>query len=177
VTGIEYVWISAVLLFGVVGLVRTYPRELGVTTMCVAALLLVLQFGDKALAFLQRQFAEDFTWLISRRFEAGFLLVIFLTVIFISYQGITLRFKGTPPQGPVTPVLGFLVGLLNGYFISGTVWAYMHRYGYPFGLSDGEQLSKFALRLVKSMPPELFGARPAYLLGLLLLLLILSVWQ
>jgi hypothetical protein len=176
-TGIEHIWIVVVLLFGVVGVVRTYPKELGVTTMCVAALLLLLQFGEKILSFLQGQFGEDLPWLLSRRFEAAFFVGIFLVVVFISYQGITLTFKGTPPKGALTPVLGILVGLLNGYFVAGTVWAYMHRYGYPFGLADGEQLSSLARRVIEYLPPKVFGAQPGYLLALLLVLLILSVWR
>jgi len=177
VTGIEYVWFVIVALFGIVGVVRTYPRELGVTTMCVAALLLLLQFGDKVLSLLQGSFSEELAWLQSPRFEAGLLIVIFLVVVFISYQGITLTFKGKPPRGPVSSTLGMIVGLLNGYVVGGTVWSYAHRYGYPFGLVDGERLSELARRIIEYLPPQLFEPQPGYLLGLLLLLLILSVWR
>jgi hypothetical protein len=177
VTGIEYVWIAIFLLFGVVGVIRKYPQELGVTTMCVAALLLLIQFGEKSLTLLQSRLAGDFPWLASPRFAAGTFIVVFLVVIFISYQGITLTFKGTPPKGLVTPLLGLVVGLLNGYLITGTLWFYVHRYGYPFGLVDEARLSDLAHRLIQYLPPQLFEQRPAYLLGLLLLLLILSVWR
>ena len=175
-TGIEYVWIVIVALFGIVGIVRTYPRELGVTTMCVAALLLLLQFGEKILSLLQGALATEAAWLVSPRFEAGFFVLVFLTVVFISYQGITLTFKGQPPKGPVSSILGLFVGLLNGYIVGGTVWSYMHRYGYPFGLIEGGRLSDLAKRIIEILPPQLFDAQPGYLLGLLLLLLILSVW-
>ncbi len=174
---IEYFWIVFVLLFGVVGIVRTYSRELGVTTMCVAALLLLLQFGDKILMVLQEHFADDFPWLISPRFAAGFYVVVFLIVVFMSYQGITLVFKGNAPKGAVSHLLGLIVGLLNGYFIAGTVWFYLHRYDYPLGLVDGSNLSEVAQRMIQYLPPRVFNLHPGYLLGLLLLLLILSVWR
>lgn len=86
-------------------------------------------------------------------------------------------FKGTPPSGYVSHVLGAFVGLINGYFITGTVWFYLHQYGYPFGLIDGTQLSDTAQRLLDYLPPSIFGDHPAYLLGLLIVLLILSVWR
>ena len=176
-TGIEYVWLVMIALFGIVGVVRTYPRELGVTTMCVAALLLLVQFGEKIITLLQHGLADQFSWLVSPRLEAGFFIVVFLVVVFISYQGITLTFKGKPPKGPVSPILGMVVGLLNGYIISGTVWSYLHRYGYPLGLIEGGRLSNLARRIIEYLPPQLFEPQPGYLLGLLLLLLILSVWR
>jgi hypothetical protein len=177
VTGIEYVCIAIVLVFGVVGIVRKYPRELGVTTMCVAALLLLVQFGDAILTLLQGTLGGEFAWLASPRFEAGFMVAIFLVVIFVSYQGMTLSFKGIAPEGPVSHLLGLLVGLLNGYFITGTPWFYLHRHGYPFGLVDGSRLSGLAMQLLEYLPPQLFEPHPGYLLALLLLLLILSVWR
>ena len=176
-TGIEYVWVGIMVLFGLVGIVRTYPRELGVTTMCVAALLMILQFGDKTLAFIQGRFAEEQVWLAAPRFEAGFFIVLFLGVVFISYQGVTLIFKGDPPKGAVSPLIGLIVGLVNGYFISGTVWFYLDKYGYPLGLVEGGTLSEVAERITRFLPPQVFDSQPGYLLGLLLLLLILSVWR
>ncbi|MBC8449441.1 MAG: hypothetical protein H8D78_16975 [Chloroflexi bacterium] len=176
-TGIEYFWIIIVLLFGIVGIVRTYPKELGVTTMSVAALLLLLQFGDNIIVALQGRFGDEAGVLISPRFEAGFYIVVFLLIIYISYQGITLVFKGTPPTGALSPLLGFIVGLLNGYFIAGTVWFYLHKYGYPFTLVDATKLSNLAQRIIHFLPPKVFEPQPGYLLALLLLLLILSVWR
>ena len=172
---IEYFWIIIALLFGLVGVIRTYPKELGVTTMCMAALLLLMQYGTKIIAFLQNHFGDDFEFLMTTRFEAGFYIGLFLVIIFISYQGITLSFKGTPPKGLGTAIIGFLVGLLNGYFISGTVWYYLHKYNYPFGGVNESQLSEVARRLIQYLPPEIF--KVGYLLALLLLLLILSVWR
>lgn len=176
-SGIEYFWIIIVLLFGIVGIIRTYPKELGVTTMSVAALLLLLQFGQKIITALQNHFGDQFEWLLSARFVASFYIVVFLLVIYISYQGITLTFKGTLPTGVLSSVLGFVVGLLNGYFIAGTVWFYLHKYGYPFSLVDATKLSALAKRIIEFLPPKVFEPQPGYLLALLLLLLILSVWR
>ena len=174
---IEYFWIIIALLFGIVGIIRTYPRELGVTTMCVVALLLLLEFGAKIIGRLQNRFGADFEVLMSPRFEAGFYVGVFLFIIYISYQGITLTFKGTPPKGIGTSLISFIVGLLNGYLITGTVWFYLHRFHYPFGSVDESELSEAARRIIQYLPPKIFGPQPAYLLGLLLLLLILSVWR
>lgn len=176
-SGIEVFWIIIVLLFGIVGIIRTYPRELGITTMSVAALLLLLQFGQKIITALQNRLGNEFQWLLSARFVASFYIVVFLLIVYISYQGITLVFKGTLPTGALSSVLGFVVGLLNGYFIAGTVWFYLHKYGYPFSLVDATELSSLAKRIIEFLPPRVFEPQPGYLLALLLLLLILSVWR
>lgn len=174
---IEVSWYILMVVFGVVGVVRTYPRELGVTTMSVAALLLLLEFGDKAVTWIRASLSAEAPWLMSERFAAGFYIAVFLAIVYISYQGVTLVFRGTPPRGPMSPLLSLAVGLLNGYFITGTVWWYVHANGYPFGLVDAGQLSASAQRLVQYLPPRVFEAHPAYLVGLLVLLLILSVWR
>ena len=150
---IEVSWYILVVVFGIVGIVRTYPRELGVTTMSVAALLLLLQFGAKALTWVRSILSDTTPWLMSEHFAAGFYIVVVLAIVYISYQGVTLVFKGNPPRGPMSPVLGLIVGLLNGYFVAGTVWWYLHAHGYPFGLVDASQLSSSALRLVNYLPP------------------------
>jgi hypothetical protein len=174
---IEISWYIVVVLFGIVGIVRTYPRELGVTTMCVAALLLLLQFGSKTLTWMRSSLSETAPWLMSERFSAGFYIAVFLGIVYISYQGITLIFRGNPPKGPMSTLLSLVVGLVNGYFVSGTVWWYVHASGYPFGMVDATQLSASAQRLVQYLPPKVFEAHPGYLIVLLVLLLVLSVWR
>jgi len=174
---VEYFWGATVLTFAVVGVIRTYARELGVTTMCVAALLLLLEFGEPILRFLQDEFGAGFPWLISARFAAGFHIGVFLVIVFISYQGIALSFKGSHPTGVLSAFLGLTVGLVNGYLIAGTVWYYLNHYDYPFGAVVESGLSSAASGILEILPPALFGDHPAYLLGLLILMLILSVWH
>ena len=102
---------------------------------------------------------------------------LYLIIVFISYQGITLNFKGSAPAGVLSPILGLAVGLLNGYFVAGTVWHYMHAYRYPFGAFSIGSLSNTAEAMLRFLPPNIFEKQPGFLLALLLLLLILSVWK
>jgi len=174
---IEYLWIVVVVLFGFVGVIRGYTKELGVTTMCVAGLLLVLQFGDRFIMLTRTNMGDSFPWVHTASFGAGFSIGLYLIIVFISYQGITLNFKGSAPVGVLSPILGMVVGLLNGYFVAGTVWHYMHTYRYPFGSMNVDALSDTAQAMLRFLPPHIFEQQPGFLLALLLLLLILSVWK
>ena len=51
---------------------------------------------------------------------------------FLAYHGQdTLAFNFKDPKGPLGAIVGWLVGALNGYLISGTSWYYLHELGYP----------------------------------------------
>ena len=51
---LEVLWIVLVGVFAVVGVVRGYPKELGVTTTILAAMLLLTKGGESALMALTR---------------------------------------------------------------------------------------------------------------------------
>ena len=111
---IEYLWIVIVVLFGFVGVVRGYTKELGVTTMCVAGLLLVMQFGNQLILLLRTNMGDNLTWMHTASFGAGFNIGVFLIIVFISYQGVTLNFKGVV-EGSVN--VHALIVLIGGVFI------------------------------------------------------------
>lgn len=172
---IELLFISFMIMLGLVGLVRGFLRELGVTTLLVFVIFLFKQFETpigKGLDLLIG--ALSVTPLNGA--EANLVRFLFYFVVlaiasFISYQGETLTFGGSLPKRFPTSLLGLLSGLWNGYLIIGSIWYYIHVFNYPiavWGLFK-QPLSPLAMRLVQLLPESLiptvgFLALAAFLL-------------
>lgn len=161
---IEIVWGSLIVLFGFIGLVRGFLREIGVTTI-MAFLLFIL-------TFFQKQFTAGLDMLVAMvrlsppdGSEADLLrfsvyLVLIGLVAFISYQGETLTFQGRPIPGALGMFLSLIIGLWNGYLIIGSLWHYMNVLGYPISLWGlfQQPLSPVASVMVTLLPPALIPA-------------------
>jgi hypothetical protein len=168
---IEVVWGVLIIVFIFAGLVRGFLRELGVTTVLIA----VLWGLDFAIPRLENLInggvlrtigiaplkppvagthsTELLLWLI--------FTLLMVAVVYISYQGETLSFEGTPPRFPVGTLLSALVGFVNGYLISGSLWWFLDRYNYPVGpnLVDAGQMTTFAQTVLNNrlLPFDLLG--------------------
>ncbi len=125
---------------GVVGMVRGFLRELGVTLVLVATLfgldilIPVLEgfINSGGLQFLGLgKTAESHT---TQVVLALLFTTIMLVAAYISYQGETLSYEGAAPKGILGFLLSFLVGLVNGYLLFGTIWWIWGHYQYPLGL-------------------------------------------
>jgi hypothetical protein len=169
---IEGLWGSIIVIFVLVGLVRGFLKELGVTTV-----LIVMLFGfDRLIPFLEEfvnkggllaiglvplkgdnaaaQSTANALWLV--------LTVLTVLIAFIAYQGETLTYAGNNPRFPVGTFLGVLIGAVNGYLITGTLWWILDRYHYPvqqIKLIDPSQLSDLAHQILtnKLLPLDLLG--------------------
>lgn len=135
-------WIG-VILFGLIGLMRGWVRELQVTAGAVLAMFIIEQIGPwVADTMLTRTPPEAITAdpLASMRRLFIFKAVILMMVVFFGYQGPVLvefatrgrartnRARETIQEG----VLGLAVGLANGFLIVGALWWYLHISQYPF---------------------------------------------
>jgi hypothetical protein len=96
---------------------------------------------------------------------AGFFTLLFIAAIFASYAGrVLFLFPGKPAEAPWGTFLSLLVGLVNAYLISGTLWYFQDQYQYPiklFVLIEDWRLSEAAVTLTQYLPPRLFD-NPAY---------------
>lgn len=175
---IEAYFITLVLVFGVVGWIRTFPKELGVTTVVLFGMYILVRFNERLLDLLNRVYEFRGTpgeGLIV--FNIYLFFMLFITLI--SYEGETLAFAGRPPPGIAGTLLNIGSGLFNGYLVIGTIWFYLDELDYPIrrlGLFV-PPLSDFAKVLVQllpqNIPPE--GRADEYFLALAVLLVILRV--
>ena len=172
---IEVYMFFLVLIFGLIGLVRGFLRELGVTTIMVFVLFFLHQFSGPVERGLEMvtQRASGLVRTVGASnegfFAAAYILVLTF-VAFISYHGETLAFEGRSPQGGLGISLSLMVGLLNGYLIAGSIWYYIHRFSYPFSFMGVrvEELSPLAQRVVEYLPMPLLGQEVLFGQSLLL---------
>ena len=170
---IEVLWIVIFLLFGAIGLVRGFLKELGVTTAIFVAIYIISellerrQVTDMVMDMAAEALSGSSGILTAGDPRNGLLRCVLYTIImailvFISYHGETLAFSGTPPKGGTGTLYDLMVGLLNGYLVSGTLWYYLDKYDYPtrlLGLFEGELTSRAELLrslLLFNLIPENF---------------------
>lgn len=123
-------WIF-VLMFGLVGIMRGWAKEVVATAGMVLALFAMETFNDP----IQRLLAAQPN--AAQRFYVQ--SVLFLAFVVAAYQGpalVRLASRGSASprasEGVRDALLGLLVGLANGYLVAGTIWYYLHQQGYPF---------------------------------------------
>ena len=175
---IEYYFITLILIFGIIGWIRTFPRELGVTIPVLFAMYILARFDQLILDLINRVYTfrgtpgEDLVV-----FNIYLTFILFITLI--SYEGETLAFAGSSPPGLLGRLLDIGSGLFNGYLVIGTIWYYLDKLNYPIqklGLFE-PPLSNLAKRLIEvlpqNIPPE--GRADEYFLALAVILVILRV--
>jgi hypothetical protein len=171
---IEVLWGTIAVIFILVGLVRGFLKELGVTIV-----LIVMLFGyDRLIPFLEDFIDKGGLLAIGvaplnhdpsalTPTATGTLLWLVLTILtvlitFVAYQGETLTYEGHNPRFPVGTFLGLVVGSVNAYLITGTLWWILDRYHYPLQqikLIDPTQLTDFAHSILNGhlLPMDLLG--------------------
>jgi hypothetical protein len=187
---IEYLWIILTLLFAVIGIVRGFLKELGVTIVLIATLfgldriipLLEKFIRDGKVSFLFKPFTDN---PVTDQPTNLALMIIFqglvLAAVFIAYQGETLAYEGKDPKFPVGTLLGALVGGVNGYLITGTLWWLLAHYQYPVSQTvvNTAQLTDFAKTVVSKglLPLDLLGGgvQSVDSLGLLPIILVVLI--
>ncbi|HSD83561.1 MAG TPA: hypothetical protein VLG46_06875 [Anaerolineae bacterium] len=179
---IDAVLVILIVILGVVGVVRGFLRELGVTLVLVAtlwALSMVLPVTEGVTANGSLGFLGVGSVVESESTRTLLCLLFSVLVIvaaYVSYEGETLSYEGTAPKGMVGFALSFLIGAVNGYLLFGTLWWLLNRYGYPFGLVQAG-LPESAQQFINAhlLPMDLLasGTGPLNLLALALIILVL----
>jgi uncharacterized membrane protein required for colicin V production len=180
-TPVESLWIVLVVLFGLVGIVRGFLKELGVTLVLVVLLFGLTQL-DKNLKKLLDMAANasriqavgqlhgnPAVWLI-------FYAAIIIGVMYIAYQGYVIKYPGDEPKGIQGTLLALMVGLINGYLFAGTLWYYIDKYKQPLEtlgiIKDG--YSDLANKLIKVLPPDLLNPFLPFLIVFMIILLVIK---
>lgn len=132
-----------VVLFGVIGMMRGWVREIQATAAAVLAMFIIEQISPWVWTILvERTPAEMLAADPMGTLRRLVMLksAILLIVVFFGYQGPMMihfatsgRAKTNRPRETIQEgILGLIVGLLNGYVIIGALWWYMHVGQYPF---------------------------------------------
>ncbi len=163
-----------VVLFGLIGMMRGWAKEL----MVVFSVILALAFNrllDKYVPFVASlpDDGQAMFWLRT---------IILLVLVFFGYQTVSFaRFASKAAREKLQDsLLGFVLGAFNGYLIVGTLWFYLHEAKYPFPYitepTQATEMGKAALRLIESMPPRILGEPAIYFAVMLAFIFVLVVF-
>lgn len=141
------------LLFAIIGAMRGWAKEILVTFSVVLALFLitVLESYVGVVKNIARSGGDALFWLET---------TIVILLVFFGYQTPNLRaISGArfARERLQDVLLGFMLGLINGFLIIGTIWFYLDRAGYPLKFiqppQPSDQYFETATRLLAILPP------------------------
>lgn len=163
-----------VVLFGIIGAMRGWAKELLVSFSVVLGLALnyLLTKYVPIISTLPAD-GEPLFWLRS---------LIVLVLVFFGYQTVALpRFATKAAREKLQDsLLGFVLGALNGYLVVGTLWFYLHTAGYPGGYitapNEAMPMGEAALELIPFLAPRLLGEPWIYFAVILAFIFIIVVF-
>jgi hypothetical protein len=148
-----------VLLFGVIGAFRGWAKEL----LVIFSVLLAIAIDTVLLTYV-----ESVRIIMTARpgiTQFGLRAGLLLTLAYFGYQTPNLpafasgKFAREKLQDFL---LGVALGLVNGYFIAGSVWYYMHQANYPLPYVTAPADPVATANYMKYMAPMLFGIPNIY---------------
>jgi uncharacterized membrane protein required for colicin V production len=163
-----------VVLFGLIGMMRGWAKELLVSFSVILALALS-RLIERYLPVVKDLPVDG-----SSLFWIRFVLVI--TLVFFGYQTVGLpRFASKASREKLQDsLLGFVLGALNGFLIFGSIWYFMDQARYPFPYitapDANTEMGKAALNLLPTLAPHLLGEPAVYFAVMLCFIFVLVVF-
>lgn len=163
-----------VILFGLIGMMRGWAKEL----LVVFSVILALAFNTLLRRYVpvMTDFPDDDIALFWIR------TVIVIVLVFFGYQTVALpRFAGKAAREKLQDsILGFVFGIVNGYLVVGTLWFYLDQAGYPFDYiqapDQATDMGLAAFNLLQIMPPRLLGEPAIYFAVILAFIFVIVVF-
>jgi len=149
------VFFMFLLLFGLMGAVRGWGKELLVVFSVLLALAVITLAEDSV--------GLKNSLLKNNEARYWFRTIVTIVLVFFGYQSPSLpRFKiATEKRDRIQDHLfGFVMGLLSGYFVVGALWSFASQAKYPFldGLVQNPpaELKAITDMVMSKLPPVLF---------------------
>jgi len=166
-----------VVLFGVIGAMRGWAKELLVAFSMILALAF-MRLLESHVPFVR-------TLIEAQSIDAIFWMrvIIVIVLVFFGYQTVALpRFATKAAREKLQDLLlGFVFGAFNGYLIAGTLWFYMHEANYPFLTyivppDPNTEMGRAAENLLPYLAPRLLGEPAIYFAVILAFIFVLVVF-
>jgi len=161
--GLDVLLLIFVILFGVVGSMRGWAKELLVTFAVILALF-ISNLLERFVPFIRDNLAQnsDLTLFWIR-------ITILLLMVIFGYQTPNIpKLAGTNRfvrERLQDVLLGLFLGAFNGFLIFGTIWYYLNEAKYPFGIIQAPPAGAagdFARQLIYYLPPQWLGTPTIY---------------
>lgn len=174
---IEWLMLTLLLSFAVVGIARQFPRELGVTIV-FTGMLLAFDLAGTRIGSLSHSILSKLGFQASLELVSWWVYsIIILTVVVVAYAGETLSFSGVWAPGRfLAKAFDVFIGLFNGWLVVGTWWFLSNSLGYPSQIHGMyvPPLSPLATELVQWTPMAIIP-EPSYVFLAAFLLLLLGL--
>ena len=156
-----------VIMFSIIGVIRGWAQELIVTFSVILAFFLINVLEEFV---LENYVTEIFIQKPIRQFWMRSGIIVLL--VFFGYQTPRIsRFAAAMRKDKISDsFLGFFLGGINGYLITGTIWYYLANAGYPTEffidpetLLNVDQLGEAArasVEFIDKLPPAWLGSAP-----------------
>jgi len=172
---IIYLFWMYVILFGIIGAMRGWAKELLVAFSAITALAVNLLM-EKYIP-LVRDLPDNSSsvfWIKS---------LVLIALVYFGYQTVSLapRLASKAARERLQDSLfGFVLGGVNGYFIAGTILFYNHVAEYPYKdvispATDPAAVAAIDL-MMKFMPPRFLGEPSIYFAVIIILIFIIVVY-
>lgn len=146
------VFFMFLLLFGLIGANRGWAKEILVVASVILALAAITLIED--LLNLARLFNDN------RNLQYWIRMVILIMLVFFGYQSPKVQriAKATERRGMIgEKLLSFLFGMISGFFVVGTAWAFSYEAGYPVLIkhlaSPPPEIAETIARILQYLPP------------------------
>ncbi len=178
---VVYIFWMYVILFGVIGAIRGWAKELLVAFSVVTALAVNLLLQEyvplvETLADPQNQTLESLKSLFWVR------MIVLVALVYFGYQTVAIhRFASKAARERLQDALfGAVLGGFNGYLIAGTALYYNHDAGYPFpniiSPATNTEIVATIERMMAVMPPRFLGEPGIYFAVIIILIFIIVVY-
>ncbi len=164
-----------VTLFGLVGMMRGWAKEL------LVSFSLILGLAFNALLMRYVPFIKALPATETPLFWIRTIIVVLL--VFFGYQSVGLpNFAAKASREKLQDsLLGFVLGGLNGFLVFGTLWFYMAQANYPFPdyISQpivGTPMGDSAMSLMPILAPHLLGEPAIYFAVMICFIFVLVVF-
>jgi hypothetical protein len=184
-------WVM-VVIFGVIGMLRGWTKEIITAAGLVLSLFALHWFGNIIVGPFTGGAVTDVSAIKTQFYVCS---AIHLLFAFFSYQGPTLVRQvssgkfGAKARGAIEEsLLGFVVGAVNGYLIVGGLWAfleydivgkklltYTETMGYPFEAMVRPEVGTAAFEMMANLPLPLLQGWLPFLVVVLFLFVIIAM--
>ncbi|MBP6178290.1 MAG: CvpA family protein [Anaerolineales bacterium] len=171
---VVYIFWMYVLLFGIVGAMRGWAKELMVVFSVITALAvnLLLEKYIPLVRDLDKTTSSVF-WIRT---------IILVALVFFGYQTVNIsRFAGKAARERLQDsMFGAVLGGFNGYLVAGSVLFYNHMANYPYKNVISPATDAAVIQaidtMMKYMPPRFLGEPSIYFAVIIVLIFIIVVY-
>lgn len=171
---VVYIFWMYVVLFGIVGAMRGWAKELMVIFSVITALAvnLLLEKYIPLVRDLDKTLSSVF-WIRT---------IILIALVFFGYQTVNIsRFASKAARERLQDAMfGAVLGGFNGYLVAGTVLFYNHMANYPYphiiSRAADPVIAQAIETMMKYMPPRFLGEPTIYFAVIIVLIFIIVVY-